>query len=174
MMRGDRRWIAVTSGAGGLALFAGSMLSRWRSISSSADQGSPDRTIDGTTPQVHWYISGMLCLLLLVEAELLARGRVQVVLRLLGAAPAAVAARLSTTLAAPFGIDPPARAHVRPGPAFLLAGAAVLECLVAICAAPRRGTAVPQARGTLSHLGSGLFTAGLAALARRRPTGGAD
>jgi hypothetical protein len=169
-----RPWPAVAAAGCGLALLVGSALWRWRHIVADPGfQGSPSRNLDSVYPMVAPYFSGMLALLLLIEAVLLTGGRAHAVLRWLATAVAAAlvallgiaAGRLVTTLTSRFSPDPAARAHVGPGPSFLLAAGAVLACLVAAWLAPPRRSPGNPPRSPRWYTGVGVLGAGLVALA---------
>lgn len=170
-----RTQLAVSVGAAiaGTGLMVASVLWRWRTISEDPGfNGSPSRNFDAVGPGLAGYLPGIIALLWLAEAALLADARTQRVLRAIGTAVAVVLAVLlvviaqdmQQTLTSQFPLDPGARAYARPGPAVIVAGAAVLAYLASIWSAPP-GPPAPETPRT-ARWWAGLLTsvAGLLAL----------
>jgi hypothetical protein len=173
-VRTNRRRIAVALGTGGFLLLIASMLSPWRGFTKDPGfRGDPSPGIAGQFHPLAVFLAGMLGLLLLVEAVLLVRGRARrafqavatgfalALLTLLGV----IASRVPATITGSFSSDPGANAHARPGPAFVLAGAAVLAGVVATWVAPAREPVARPARSARWYAALILFAAGLATLA---------
>lgn len=164
--RGAGRMFAMGATVAGVGLWFGALVWRWRIVEYSGLSGSASRNIDGAGPGVGVYLVGMLALTLLSAAVLLASGAAQRWLRALATALAAAVGLGLIAMAATLDryTSDGRIADIRPGPAFLLAAAAVLALLLAVWTAPAGTPAEPERPGGGWFAGLGAAFAGLAAL----------
>ncbi|MCW6004988.1 hypothetical protein K1W54_10385 [Micromonospora sp. CPCC 205371] len=162
-----RRRLAGAAAVAGTGLWIGSLWWRWRIIEyRPGPTGSASRNLDGAGPGVGLYLVGMLALVLLVAAVLLAdepaRGRLRPLVTAFAGALGIGLVVMALTLDRFAGDD--RIADVRPGPAFLLAAAAVVVLLIAVWMAPPGEPFQPEPLAGGWYAGMAAALAGLAAL----------